>query len=168
VKAVDVDCCAHKKFTDKKIEKNFINLKEVIKSILNQLITTFSPRDFDIDNKENRALMFWLGYLISDSAYLANKFHFEFELDRLEFNSFGLTSMPEDNPTTTLRQQMLISFFLLVKIMLGQILIMVEGLFPEVKFSDSRKISVKVVASTLQLLIVNKYKEEDIPVNYSN
>ena len=63
---------------------------------------------------------------------------------------------------------MMISFFLLIKILLGQILLMVEGLFPEVKFNDQRKISVKVIASTLQLLIVNKYKEEDIPVNYSN
>ena len=105
--------------------------------------------------------------MIKNTAYIADKKYFKFELERIPFNKYGHIKMEKNNDDTKIRGQMLIAFHFIIKCLIGSVLNDIKKHFPFFKIKSQQKTNIKVLQSVLQVITVN-YFYKNLPLLDNN
>jgi len=123
------------KQNQQRIMKFQVRVRGILQGILDQL----NPKNFP------PPLTKFLASFTEEGSFMPNDFLTDYEISRLELDSYGsLTHM------NLQREQMLLGFFLLSKVLVGRVLLQPEkhsGLM--VKFQETAKRNLKMIATCI-------------------
>ena len=108
-------------------------------------------------------ILSFIGLYFNDGSYLQNEFHTDYEICRLEFNTFGGISKMKENPE---RKTMMITYFIIMHGLLARVLSKPWDIDIKYTLTPPRRLNVRVVCSILYYYFEENFREiPPIPAN---